>query len=289
MKNKKKVIIIITVLLSLCIVGVVVFCVVDNLRHRGVEPTKDLFVGYYVTTESGLENEKVAETITEDYRYYASFVDKNQISEYVFEGLDGYSCFYYYEKGGNSGNSVSANIDDVFINDHQSILEGGDCDYKINADMYICGEESCVFVNPVYQTNDGDIYTILGSSGEAILSPGSGVTFPGSDSKLAFKRGELKICSSEMNMTIHHKDTLKEVSITEFTNENIVIKTEKITSPEVLKDYSVSENAEFLIMDTVYQNKNGGLYTEKELFVIGEDGCYIYITDKNGVYKKIWF
>ena len=286
MKNKKKVIAIITVLLLLCIVGVVVFCVVDNLRHRGVEPTKDLFVGYYVTTESGLENEKVAETITKDYRYYASFVDKNQISEYVFEGLDGYSCFYYYENGGNS---VSANIDDVFINDHQSILEGGDCDYKINADMYICGEESCVFVNPVYQTNDGDIYTILGSSGEASLTTGADVSFPGSDSNLAFKRGELKICSSEMNITVHHIDVLKETSITEFTNENKVIKTYKIDSLEMLKDYSVNENTGFLITDTVYQNKNDRLYTEKEVFVIGEDECYINTTDENGVYKKIWF
>ncbi len=296
MKNKKKLITIIIVVLLVIALGVAAFCIIDNRIHSENDTKKDLLVGVFLTPDSVFESEAYAKLKGEDDRYYATLKQKTVVdeetgakrtySEYEFEGLNGYS-FYYYRWKENDVVSTMGIYDDAFCKLDTSFDVGRAYSRVMKATVYMTGEEVSFRLNPVYQDSDGKIYTIL-EDAEYVHGIGWSTEVESFDSIWIFDGLKPEKWTTEINIEVKHKDLVKESSFTQFTNENEKIKTDTFKLGETPPEYPLSEETDYIIVDTVYIDEDGDEYTEKELVRIGEDELYLYTLDANGIYSR-WY
>lgn len=293
MKNKKVKVGII-VFLVVCLIGVAVFCIVDNRINSEKDTNKDLLVGVFLTTEELFEDGSYAKSDSDDGKCYATLVEKTTIdefsgekinySEYVFKNIEGHMMFYYYDVS-KKHSTVADSTDDVFCYDSSLFdFRGSDC--YINTTVYINKKGECFYVHPVYQQSDGNVYVLLKAEGWCIEND-TPIELGFEDSYRFFEKGELKKRSTVINLKLEYKDTVKETRVFQMTEDSNLIKSDVFLPCEIPAEYKREEKTNYMIIDTVYMDENGKEYIEKE-FVESDDALfYIYKLDERNVYRRI--
>ena len=256
-----------------------------------MKTNKDILIGVFLTTDSVFESDYYAGLKTEDNKYYATLTQKNvgeeteENSAYVFEGLIGYGFYDGFLELDIDTHSRFRSHDNAFCNPE---ISGDFANSVMNATVYVCRENVNLCLNPVYQDAEGRVYTILNGEGMCISGTGASVTTPFSDSTWIFDDFKTEKLTTEINIEVKHKDLVKETSFTQFTKDNKIIKTDTFKLGETPKEYPLSKDVDYIIVDTVYTDTDGNEYTEKEFVRIGEDELYLYTLDDDGIYSK-WY
>lgn len=290
MKKNKKIIIIIVVVMLILALGVTAFCLFGNNDNK-LKMNKDILIGVFLTTDSVFESDYYAGLKTEDNKYYATMTQKGvgeeteENSAYVFEGLIGYGFYNGFLELDIDTHSKFSCFDNAFCNLE---ISGDFANRVMNATVYVYGKEVSYCVNPIYQDSEGKVYTVLSGEGTSIQGNGVSVTEPFSNSVWVFDDFETEKLTTEINIEVKHKDLVKETSFTQFTKDNRIIKTDTFKLGETPKEYPLSGDVDYIIVDTVYTDTDGNEYTEKELVRIGEDELYLYTLDDDGIYSK-WY
>ncbi len=288
-KNKKLVIIIVVVLLILAL-GITAVCIFGNNNNK-LKMNKDVLIGVFLTTDSVFESDYYAGLKTKDNKYYATLT-KNNVGEeteknstYVFEGLNGYGFYNSFFELDIDTHSKSRCFDNAFCNQE---ISGDFTNCVMNAMVYVYGKEVSYCLNPVYQDSEGNVYMVLNGEGTRIQGPGITVTEPFYDSVWVIDDFQMEKLITEINIEVKRKNLVKETSFTHFTKDNEKIKTDTFKLGEVPKEYPLSEDVDYIIVDTVYTDTEGIEYTEKELVRIGEDELYLYTLDDDGIYSRVY-
>ena len=293
MKKKK-----LGIMVVVFVAAVVLIAVVSGV-HKGIkwyntddtvikDTNKDLLVGVFMTLQPV---EKVEEL--DDTEHYATLVENKLTSEdgeeyteytYVFEDLEGYSFFSFYYDDGEK-NFWSSVCDEVFSSPEMQLGSERILTSTVVHSMY----DTAVTFNPVYQKDDGRIYTILTHSGvvHGIGNPGFSVSEKLSDKAVRFKDGEFQKITTYIDVTLNGRTAVPEtIEIQEMKDEGGCIDTETYTPEEIPDVMWPSEETDYVLIRTVYDDGEHGKYSERQVVGREESSFSTFSLDKNRVCKE---
>ena len=284
----------------------------------GEAKEKDKLVGVFVTTEylnlfdfEGYFNDNIGEMTTggeisvagdsAEYqgRLYATLIDRILTNEetgetvttqdYVFEGIEGISYFWCTISDENgSYNSVSGG--EALSDGHSSIssTDSGE-DISLEGTIYVtpATSQTIYYMNPVYQSTDGRIYTMSGG----------GISFSGDSSEgeifsrtldaatTATVKGETNTYSISVKISINVMYPPQRICVLQFGPDGEILSRdeylpgglpEKITPEQecsyiVLETYKISPDQVEKVVRTLYQADDNSL----ESFYCREDGICV--------------
>lgn len=171
-------------------------------------------------------------------RLYATLTSKTlysddgstaQTREYVFEGVNGISCFAAAVPATETETSYLATISDAALSDGQMNLSYTDAGYDIDltATIYVSPQSYMTFYfNPVYQTPDGQVYAVSGSCISSDLTSG------------------------EVSHTLEEESTLTENGASTGQRTSVKISIAAMDPPETIVLLQMDESAQVLSQET---------------------------------------
>lgn len=317
MKTKMIIIILACVLLACFTLGVTDVVRMANTA-MGEEHVKDRLIGVFVTTEyldlfdadgyfndhanSILSGGEISEAESAEYqgKRYATLSEKSYTSEetgktfttkeYAFEGLEGFSYFSALYTDGTS--TYQGGSGDEAISDGHIAINSTDAGDSISLEgtIYISatGGPTLFYYNPVYQTAQGDVYTMAGqgmSYGDEITSGMSGSHEMKEETTATFA-DKTESIGSTIKVTVCFMDEPKSVTLVQFDSENNVL-SRKEYMPGKLPDRLTAESgAEYIIVETVSSNTELKDTITRELYQLGDETLFAFYCRDDGICVK---
>lgn len=284
----------IMVAVSVLVLLVVITGVFIGIRLHNTDDTvtrdanKDLLVGVFVTM-----NPVEEEVVDDDTEHYATLVENTVVSEtgeecteytYVFEDLEGYSFFSFYYDDGEK-NFWSSVCDDVFSSASVQIGE----ERVLTANLIHSLYDMNVAFHPVYQKKDGRVYTVLDEFGlvHGIGTPGFSVEEKFSDVAIRFNKGEFEKISTYIHINLDGRSAVPEtIEYKEMNNDGRCIDTVTYTAEEFPDVIWPSEDTDYVLVSTVYDDGEDGKYSEREIVGKDDESFYTFSLDENRIFRE---
>lgn len=194
------------------------------------------------------------------------------IEEYEFEGLKG-SCFFevlqFSDIPAEDGSRTAFHSDAV-------------CDVKVNVNVgdegrettlegriYLSGRfQQVVYCNPVYQREDGSIYTVPGSAAGIMVSGDSGGDYGyARDSSYTAKvNGKESVEKLSCKINFERVDRLKEVIVKEYDEQDYILNAASIRADLMESDIKLQNKTAYVIVEENYINSDGEEYKKRTAF-----------------------
>ncbi|MGN1016399.1 MAG: hypothetical protein ACI4PL_05340 [Faecousia sp.] len=218
-----------------------------------------------------------AESARYQGRLYAVLQNRGTPSEeYVFEGVSGIPYFAaYMENGTESYWSVKGSEAICDGKTHFSSTDQGE-GITLEGTIYCStgGPQEHFYINPVYQTPDGQIYAVSGSGisfgGEKV--PGMAWNQELTSSVTTTSGKEQSGFSSSVKINLCYVDEPRRIALLQFNSRNELISRVEYAPEAVPQTLDPLPEAEYLIVETTRVSLEGTEYTSRALFQ-REDSC----------------
>lgn len=258
MKSRKKVI-------SLILCMMMIFSVSGcQLAKEGEDPkngvaSKDTFVGVYVTYRK--ENDPYdmvtykGEAEDSEGKVYAKLLEKEEdgitFHEYVFEDVKGIACFEALvlpqgdDTAGYRNSIIGEGVLGAHVQSNTHILESDQGEevtntVEIEGSIYFT-EEVIVYVNYVFQEEDGDVYFVKDGMGVFI-----------SDGVASNGTHKIEDNGSVVKLNIGYKKDAGKVEFVSISEDNEVLQISSYSPSEIPENINVEPGTEYLIVKTIY-------------------------------------
>lgn len=213
----------------------------------------DNFIGVYVTLSpinvvsdglfetKSVENEKVYATKVE-----VKEEDSDHITyEYRFEDIEGIPMYQIYVDDGEGYHHFMAN--EYVFNAHQSLNYKDEATFnKLTGDVYF-SEKVIVYLNPVYQENDGDVYMVAADTGCAISGLGEWKLYHSDEDSI---KGGMTV-----EILFKLKGEVEKVSFIAMSSENEIVWSKTYLQGEVPEVINVPKGTEYITVKTEFKGE----------------------------------
>lgn len=232
------------------------------------EEDLDLSAEEIMKLVEGEEVDPYEEKVEGDRIYATNKTDGNEPPSYVFEGIEGIAAYRYYcivEEGlppvGTTGHGSVGGAADLAY--HYGTVDGGKED-KITGTIYVNEiaakkylmedtntEQYELFVYPVYQTREGEIYlTIDGSIG---VCDGTGYSL--SENTKSDIAGEVKEYSCTVDLKFEVLKPVDKTIVYQMNANNEVVETVELDNAKLPKKLMVEKEVEYVIVEEYKEDK----------------------------------
>lgn len=288
--------------------------------------SKDRLIGIFVTTDyldlfdfegylndninkvmDGTVNVRREDSAKYNGRLYAELVDKtltdtetgrtSTTKEYVFEGTEGF--LYYGAKIEEDGESYYASSGDEAISDgHLGITVtdvGESVDMEGTIYMSAFGTKNCLYFNPVYQTDDGEVYAVAGHgysfSGE--ISEGMIGSVMLEETNSYTINGETAETGTKIKMSYAFMYAPVEIIVTQMSGDNQVVDSREYKPGELPEELIMMADTEYIIVETVKMDNSGKEIHTREMYQQDIDIFQTFFCREDGICvekstKVIW-
>ncbi|NLD48377.1 MAG: hypothetical protein GX660_14480 [Clostridiaceae bacterium] len=251
------------------------------LKEAGEEKLTDNLVGVFVTFESinliGRESIDVEKLLTKGKQVSYEenpvriFATKNSGGKCVFEGIEGISLFY--EKVYTDLERTTVMHGDEGFTDAKVNIS--DKSSELSAKISYCGSENKIFfVNPVYQTSDGKIYTLP----ESGIS-GSGITKTMTETHTQTENGRKTEFKSSVSITLERVNEIEKIVVKQIGENDQVLGFTEITRDNIPDSIEVNSDTVYMIAE----NHNGMNEIERTLIKPEENSYTCKFVNDNGI------
>lgn len=206
--------------------------------------------------------------------------------EYIFPNLDGY-LLCHAEISDSNGEYSTTIADDIFCDIHLGLhtTDNGK-NVTLSAMIYSLPQEDGVsfFFNPVYQTENGDVY----------LTSGTGSSFSGEilggtcthtlDDRISFSNGEEETTSAttiEVSFQVVEKpDSL---ILTQMDANHQILTSHHYTSGEMPDTVIPLKDTAYLILETIYTDSDGNPVSSYEIYDKNDKILTTFLYKENGI------
>lgn len=292
-----------------------------QLAHEDLatEKTTDRLIGVFITYESLdlydmdaylkdnftklSSGDNVIPEVEDKYnnRLYASFVEKEMTdeygeiktnSEYVFEGIEGIPMFAYTIMNPVSGDNYTISNFEEGIFEAKSHIICGDNEEGIELEgtLYVDNntKPQSVYVNPVYQSADNQVYLLGGDGlwfGEDQVE-GVSCIHTISDSITVTENKKSITYNSTIKVSVISTSPAEKVAISQMRSDSHVISRNEYFIDEI-PDEIIPDNAcEYLIIESYSTDINGEMAVERKLLSKEESSLDYFKKVNHGVLFK---
>lgn len=194
-------------------------------------------------------------------------------AEYQFPGIDGIRFYSSkFNDGSERHNSLSADEGIADIHQEFNITDNGE-NTSLHGTVYLIpnGSPQTLYLNPVYQTSNGDVFVVSGDGNYFDLDNNPGVTW---SQKIAETRTETagdvtSSYSSEVEVTVCPMDVPTCISVLQFNEKNELLKKTDYAPDQLPEYFDALRDASYVIVETATSK---GI--NRELF--GREDAYAY-------------
>lgn len=278
----------------------------------GEEVEKDRLVGVFITkehldlfdaesyfrdhTDQLLAGGQINGWEQDQGRLYATLVstphtgETRPRQEYVFEGVEGIR--YFFARYTDEAGSYYGSSGDEAISDGNTALLSTDKGDSITLEgtVYVSAAAgpAAFYYNPVYQTAQGDVYTVTGSGmscgGE--LSSGMSGSHEIKEESTSAVDDETSTAASRVKITVCYMDTPESVAVIQFDQDNRVLSREEYPCGELPESLRVKPGTEYLVTETNLKDGSGEKILARELYQPGEESFYAFYCRDDGICVK---
>lgn len=262
---------------------------------------EDQLMGIFITTESlGTDeftitgNNEIKEKNDKIYASYASETYENEdgslseLGDYVFENLEGIP-FYFTKIENENGIHINSSDTKGFISNVQMATRVTDDMNELDNEgtIYFSTRVSDLifFANPVYQEPDGNVY-VVATNGLAIFGDIEGQKASQKLESTISTTDNDKTITEKTIITINYESKLdsSKTRVIEMNKENEVIFITEILKDATPEKLKLSENTEYIIIETVSMDSTNKEIIEREILPITADSFTIYECQDNGIF-----
>lgn len=198
--------------------------------------------------------------------------------EYVFPDLEGYPFFHceIEDTNGNYGFCHTNGIISDVIN-AVNITETGE-ENSITGTLYINKTDTVLYANPVYQDGNGKVWLEPGTGIGADRYGSSSIKLGNSVTVKKGKTTETKTYNAELK--IEYAELVKELYVSEMDKDDGFIKKTVFPAEDIPSEYTVSTNAAYIVVNTVYYDVEGNLQEKRSVYS-PSDSDFSYMTVSN--------
>ncbi|MGL6198031.1 MAG: hypothetical protein ACRC3H_03760 [Lachnospiraceae bacterium] len=208
--------------------------------------------------------------------------------EYVFEGVQGIPFFYFDESLADEPGDYAIPINDEAISDVNFNINNGEDEDSIMLEgtMYVSpsNEETIYHLNPVYQSRDGSVYTVEGSS---MSSDSYSVGFEQSMSLEEVteitENGKSKKESILVKFNISVMPASEKIVIIQMDVENISLARTEYEPGKLPESFAAQAEAAYLVVETYRHGEDGELEISREICNRDADEIVTFFGREDGV------
>lgn len=315
MKNK-----ILFMILTLLIVLTFSGC---QLAHEDLAQAKvkDKLIGVFVTYEHlnlfNLEDylndniNKLSEggnieinnsTNIDNNRFYARLVEEELTAEdngekhillsYIFEGLEGISMFVATITDPNTGDDYSSVSSGDGVSDPKYHIKSGDNEEEIEPEgtIYVASGAMSdpIYINPVYQRDDGKVYLQSGQGFKASGDNSEGEVFTQTMTESVSKTVNKTTTqyTASIKLSIATMNPTEKVAIYQMDSVNNVISKNEYLPTRVPQEITPEESCDYFLVESYKKAFNGERHVERQLFSKKDDGLYYFVESVHGTINK---
>ena len=319
MKTNKIILIFVCVLLAAFVLGVTdVAHMADTETGEEIANSNDRLIGVFITTEhlnlfdmesyiNDHANEILSggeigasESAAYEGRLYASHVEKSytsedtgettKIKEYAFDGVNGIS--YYCALISNKAGNYHSNSGDEAICDGNIAIKSTDAGDSVSLEgtIYVStnGGSAAFYFNPIYQTAQGEVYTVTGQGmshgGES--SEGMSSSHEIKEETSSTMGDETESVVSSVKTTISFIDPPTGVTVIQLNSESQVLSRETYTPGELPDKLTVEPGVDYIVVEIHASGMNGTETTTREIFQPGDDTLCAFYCRIDGICVK---
>ena len=214
---------------------------------------------------------------------------KTTYYQYQFPDLKGFSFF-----SANHPDSVdmsvflASNYDSAISDVHTSIFvtdAGERVELKGTLNLSMSFANKQIFINPVYQTEDGSVFVESGNSfgQDGVISEGTFVTNTISDTTTTTNNGESQSNANSVALSIAFLYTPDKIVLIQMNQNSEVVKRSEFipgTLPETFKPESATE---YIVMETYKKDSEGSPLVTREMYTKENDAVFSYYVREDGI------
>ena len=270
--------------------------------------SEDKLIGVLVTKEHlDLFDFDAFANGSDDYhgRIYAT-VDKQGSDEpdqweFDFDWVEGYMLFSPTMQHGDQDPFIMTVVDDSFSDAKPNYIfsDGGE-EIQLEGTLYLQAGKAheAYYLNPVHQTEDGEIYVVTGQglSSNKIGEDGNDMKGTRSATTNLTVDGVTKSYKCSVEVRFVTVDTPTKVRFYHMNEKHEVLKMQEFVPEEVPEEMQVEEGTSFVLIETETVNSSGVSAIEREISEPDEEGLWnvkTFYPSEEGImlykYTKIMF
>lgn len=216
--------------------------------------------------------------------------EPSETSKYVFEDIEGITYIAATISDSDGIYTLASSSDG--ISDGHTKVTGGNTQKEINLEgtiyVSISSTNRAFYINPVYQSSNGDVYAVTGSgyiSGDT-ESEGSVFSQTLEDNKTITENGITKTQKSSVKISISYIHSPFKISIYQMDKNNSIVRHNNFVPDEVPDNISLDSDTDYIIVETHKYNDENNLVISREIHDKDEDYINTFYCMENGICSK---
>lgn len=312
---------------ALCLVAVVLSAVFTltgcQLAREDGEESQDRLIGVFLTTSYlELDGEEAqmkgaiwgairstnptSSVVTQNRpqgRLYAALADRiltseetgatTTYSEYVFQGIEGISFFTATVPATEDNGSYTSTGSDSAISDGHAALHFKDNEDTIDLDgtIYLSIRHPGViwYINPVYQSTDGSVYTTAGSgisfSGDTGAA-GARYSTTLKETTTVTENGKAKSATTSVKISLAPMYPPEQVAVIQMGQGYHVLASAEYAPTELPSTFAPQAETQFIVVETRWRDHDGNFTVSRALYGKDDNSMETFYCREDGVCVK---
>ncbi len=248
----------------LAVIGMMVFFTGCTLAQKDAGEEKgepDCLIGAFITTE--YVQESFLFSLDESGRLYVT-VDKNESEEPLdwdihFGDIEGI-CFFnatWQEEGQQPFTMITCGDDICDLNQRMDVTDEGTVTGLSGTLNAVIGEGDGVifYVNPVYQTTNGDIYAVAGTGNHISGTEGISFTSKYEEKRTITENGEKKTEECKVELTLKSVPSFPKEIRFQYMNDALeILHTDVYVAGDVPEELTIAEGTACIVVETEWED-----------------------------------
>lgn len=242
-----------------------------------------------------------AESAEYEGRLYAGLVDTGYVSEetgetyrskeYVFEGINGI-CYIAPRITDEAGTYWSSSGDEAITDGFVNFItnDGGES-VTLEGTIYVSTGNNAgnFYYNPVYQTQDGEVYAISGN-GTFFANNTAGMSMSHEiKENLSSTIGDVTTTSgSAVKITICYIDKPEKVSILQFDSEGTLLSRIECAPDSLPDTLQIQSGTQYIIVETLAFSREGTTNIMREMYQSEDETLSAFYCRDDGICVRKW-
>ncbi len=290
-------------------------------EDAGTKASEDRLIGVFLTTEhldlfdfEGYLNDNIGslsggeiklDGTTEEYqgRRYAELRprtltntetgEKVVTKEYVFPGFEGITYFSArVPTTAEQEGYVTSGSDEAISDGHMNLkyTDQGDST-TMEGTVYVSpGLGSTYYFNPVYQSEDGNVYAMTGSgfSTSGVRDEGAAYTQTMNATYTMTENGKIKTDSISVKISISVMSPPEKIVVLQMGADSSVVSKTEYAPGEMPESIALEENTEYIVVEAHKTDTNGGKFISRKLYGRDAESLETYYSREDGICVKKW-
>lgn len=250
--------------------------------------------GYLKDNVNGMNGEVIIDDSNQyQERMYATRKgEKYTETEFIFEDVEGIGMFSPTVRGPYNNESYTFVSGGDYISDADENISSGENEngVKLKGTIYVLPKtmEESLHFNPVYQTEDGMVYLMVGSGvlGNEENGEGQAWTHSLNEKITVNENGKQMTYTADIEVTVETMNKTDNISVIQMDKYSNVLKRNDYKPEDVPKEILPENETDYIILECSKLENNDEIKIERTVFSKSDDELWYFLTEDNKAFKK---